>query len=298
MKRILISGISGFVGSHLKQHFRENGHHVIGLSRSADDEETFRWDPKAGMLPEEALHGVDVVVNLAGANIAGSKWSPERKRILRESRILSTRTLVEGMAGCETPPAVFISMSGVNYYPYGSPAKTETDAAGDAFLSKLCIEWESEAMQAQINGIRTVVLRLGVVLAPDGGAMAKMLPPFKAGAGGPIGSGEQGFPWISLTDLTAIIEYAIDQTSLQGPVNVAHPEHVNQATFAKALGKALGRPSVVRLPAFMVRLMFGQMGEEMLLGDLHVKPQKLIEAGYTFRDENLQQCLNKMFAVN
>lgn len=298
MKGILISGITGFVGSHLKSYLESRGYRVAGLSRSPDGRNVYQWDPQSGSISPDAFNGIDAVINLAGANIADSRWTTKRKQVLRDSRISSTRTIVEGMAKCNQPPALFISMSGVNYYPRGDTPKTEASEAGESFLSKLCLDWETEALPAESKGVRTVILRLGVVLDKSGGALAKMLTPFRCGAGGPIGSGEQGFPWISLDDLSGIIEFAINQPSLTGPVNVVHPGHVTQGYFARELGRALNRPAIAKLPATMVRLLFGQMGDEMLLANLHVRPQKLMDAGYGFREENLRTCLNKMFAVN
>lgn len=295
MRKVIISGISGFVGSRLRQFLNENGFSVKGLSRSPADADTLMWDPAKGKIPQAEFEGLDAVINLAGASIAQKRWTSGQKAHLRDSRISSTRAIVEAMSRCEKPPAVFISMSGVNYYPEGGAPKSESDSAGDSFLSRLCMDWESEAMQAGQAGIRTVILRMGVVLDGSGGAMEKMLPAFRLGLGGRIGSGKQGFPWIDMTDLLNVILFAIETQSLSGAVNVVHPNRVSQGEFAALLAGQLNRPAILPLPGWLVRVLFGQMGEEMLLADIKVAPDKLLREGFHFKQDNLQSALRTMF---
>jgi len=296
MKKAVISGVSGLIGSRLNRFLRSDGYSVTGLSRHAHDEVSLQWDPSKGVIPPDALNDVDVVINLAGANIADRRWTGNRKKILRDSRIMSTRTLVNAMQQCEKPPSLFISMSGVNFYACGEKLRTEADPAGDTYLAALCQEWEAEALKAGRTGIRTVIMRLGVVLDLSGGALKKMLPAFRMGMGGAIGSGKQGFPWISMTELMQIFHFTINNPCITGPLNAVHPQPLSQGEFAEVLAKLLNRPSLLSLPEFVVRILFGQMGRETLLSDLNVCPEKLLRHGYVFRETNLHESLQNMFS--
>ena len=296
MKRVLISGGSGFVGNRLAAFLGARGYAVKILSRTSGAADTIQWDPANEVIPQSALNDADVVINLAGANIADKRWTASRKKILRESRISSTRTLVNAMLKDQDPPSLFISTSGVNFYPAGDKQNSEADPAGDTFLSGLCQEWEAEAFRAEQSGIRIAVMRLGVVLDRSGGALEKMLPAYRLGMGGPIGSGKQFFPWISMVELMHIILFIIENPSVQGPLNVVHPECVTQREFAAQLAKVLNRPAVMKLPAIMVRTLFGQMGEETLLASINVTPEKLLLSGYAFSEKTLTDSLSKMFS--
>ena len=293
-KVVLVTGSSGLVGRRLGPYLRTLGYTVRGLSRTPEGEGTFRWDPGEGFIDPEALEGCDAVIHLAGENIAGGRWTKERRHRILQSRVDGTRTLVEGIAKCSNPPSVLVSASGVNYYKIGSPVRSEDSSRGDGFLSEVCEQWEAEAFNARSSGLRVVCMRTGIVLDPLGGALGKMLPAFQMGLGGPVGSGEQGFSWIAMDDLLDLYEAAIRDPRLEGPVNAVHPESVNQRHFSKILGSVLHRPSVLPLPAAVVKALFGQMGEETLLADLTVQPTKLIDHGHDFRFNSLEDALSFM----
>ncbi len=293
-KVILVTGSSGFVGKHLVPYLEGHGYTVRGLSRNPDRAGVFGWDPGRHSMDEAALQGVYGILHLAGEGIASGRWTEERKKRILDSRVDSTRTLVEHIGRMASPPRVLVSSSGVNYYESGSGLRDEQAPGGDSFLAGVCRQWESEARKAVEFGVRTVQLRTGVVLDPSGGALAKMLPVFKMGTGGPVGSGRQGFPWIGMEDLVRIMEWSLREDSVSGPVNAVHPDRVNQEAFSKALGKALNRPAVVPLPAFVVKATFGQMGRETLLADLNVVPGILQSHGFEFKYKNLAETLDKM----
>lgn len=281
-KRVLVSGSSGFVGLRLTSALRDQGHEVIGLSRSASGNNVVQWDPGTQQMDAEGLDGVDAVIHLAGENIASGRWTAARKARIRDSRILGTRLLVDKMLQSRQKPSVFISASGINVYEE------------NGFLASVCREWEKEAMRASESGIRTAVVRTGVVLDPSGGALKKMLPAFRIGMGGPVGDGSQVFPWISMHDLVALYLRILEDDRLHGPVNAVHPQEISQKEFAKALGGALGRPAAVPLPATAVRLLFGQMGEETLLADPVVLPGVLEKLGHEYLDASLDACLQSL----
>jgi uncharacterized protein (TIGR01777 family) len=293
-KTVLISGSSGLIGRRLAPYLRTLGYTVRGLTRGRTGTGMFRWDPGSGWVDPEALEGVDAVIHLAGEGIAGGRWTPARKKRILESRIDGTNTIVKAMAGMSTPPTVFISASGVNYYEMGAGPHSEDGSRGGGFLAEVCEKWEAEAMKANGAGIRVVCLRTGVVLDPLGGALGKMLPAFRLGLGGPIGSGRQGFPWIGMDDLLDVYERALCLPGLAGPVNAVHPEALDQGSFSKVLGLVLRRPAIIPLPAAVVKLLFGQMGTETLLADLSVRPTKLLESGFQFRHSGLRETLSLM----
>lgn len=292
-KRILISGFSGFVGRRLSSFLKDSGFEVLGLSRNTNTARSIQWDPESGELPASVMDGVDVVINLAGANIASGRWTAKRKELIRSSRLQSTRKLIQAIGRSDSRPSTLISMSGVNFYNPGKQVSSESDPVGDAFLSRLCFDWEAEAMLAQEFGVRSVVLRLGVVLDSSGGALAKMLPIFRLGLGGPLGSGDQGFPWVGMPDLLNIILFVINSSSLSGPICVTHPSKITQGEFAQILARSLSRPAFLRLPEWLIRLVFGQMGKETLLCDLNVFPEKLVQYGFEFGYDNLNEFLQE-----
>ncbi len=295
-KKILISGCSGFVGRRLSAFLADSGFDVWGLSRNVSTARSIQWDPGSGELPASVMDGVDVVINLAGENIASGRWTEKRKELIRSSRIQSTRKLVQAIGQSASRPSTLISMSGVNFYDSGKEVRTESDPVGDSFLSRVCFDWEGEAMLAQEFGVRSAVLRLGVVLDSSGGALAKMLPVFRMGLGGPLGSGNQGFPWIGMPDLLNIILSVINSPSLSGPICVTHPSRITQGEFARILARTLSRPAIFRLPEWLVRLVFGQMGEETLLGDINVFPEKLVQHGFEYEHDNLEEFFREMFS--
>jgi uncharacterized protein (TIGR01777 family) len=264
---VVIAGGSGFLGQKLEKRLTGEGHRVILLSRRPGRADTVTWRPdgSAGNLAPH-LEGVDAVVNLAGEGIADRRWSASRKAALRSSRILATRTLARAMAACRRPPRVFVSASAVGYYgPHGDEPVTESTPPGSDFLATLCIEWEQEA-QAASTQTRVAIIRTGLPLSADGGALAKMLLPFKLGGGGPFGSGNQYMPWIHVDDWTSLVAWLIGDERAAGAFNATAPAPVTNRAFARALGRALHRPAVMPMPAFALRLAVGELATALLTG--------------------------------
>jgi uncharacterized protein (TIGR01777 family) len=290
IERVLISGVSGYIGGHLLTFLQGKGYQVSGLSRSGG---FFQWDPVRGWIDPEALDGVDAVIHLAGENIASGRWTTARRKRILDSRTRGTRCLVDALSNLKDPPSVFLSASGTNFYQQG----VEVDEKGppsDGFLAGVCEKWEIEAMRATDSGIRTACLRTGVVLSPDGGALNKLLPIYRAGLGAVMGSGCQGFPWIGLHDLLRVYEFCLVNDSISGPVNAVHPDLVNQAQFSRSLSSVLSRKHFLRIPAWAIRLLLGQMGNEALLADLRVRPEALLRENFAFRDRSLKECLTSL----
>lgn len=250
-----------------------------------------RWDPERAIIDEAALEGLDAVVHLAGENIAG-RWDQEKKAKIRDSRIKGTALLSNALARLSQKPKVFVCASAVGYYgDRGDQILTEASPPGSGFLPEVCRLWEAATEPAAESGIRVVNLRIGIVLSSRGGALARMLTPFKLGLGGPIGSGQQYMSWIDLEDLIRIITHALKAESLCGPVNAVAPNPVTNAEFARALGRALSRPALLPLPAFAARLAFGQMADELLLASARVKPEKLLSSGFQFNYPDIDSSL-------
>lgn len=291
--KVAITGASGLVGSALVPFLTTGGHAVLRLVRrvpAAKDEA--RWDPQAGAIDAAALEGVDAVVHLAGENIAGGRWTEARKALLRSSRVGPTRLLAEALAGLKQKPKVLVSASAIGYYGHrGEAWATETDAPADDFLGRLSAEWEAAAEPARQAGIRVVHPRIGIVLTPAGGALGKMLLPFKAGLGGVVGPGTQYMSWIALDDLLGALHHLLDRADLEGPVNVAAPEPVTNAVFTRTLGRVLGRPTVAAVPAFALRLALGEMADAALLASTRVRAERLSASGYRFRFPDLEGAL-------
>jgi uncharacterized protein (TIGR01777 family) len=285
-ERILISGSTGFIGSRLAGRLRAMEYEVRELSRSGSKDGVFQWDPEVGYLDTRALADVDAVVHLAGENIASGRWTTSRKKGIRNSRIQGTRLLVDKLSGLDRKPSVLISASGVNIYEK------------QGFLASVCQDWEAEALRAEESGIRTACVRTGIVLDPEGGALKKMLPAFRLGLGGPVGSGTQVFPWIPLDDLLNLYMRILEDSVLQGPINAVHPEQISQAEFARALGHVLGRPAKMPLPAWVVKLFFGEMGKETLLASPRVEPGILEQVGHHYMHPSLDAFLESQFKGN
>jgi uncharacterized protein len=295
---ILVSGASGFIGSALTRALRSDGHRVVALvrpqSRSARSEETVSWNPQTGSLDSVALERIcpDGVVNLAGEPIA-QRWTAARKTRIRESRVKGTRTLATALAALPVPPTVFVSGSAVGYYgaQRGDELLTEESAPGSDYLADVAREWESAAEPAGAAGIRLVTLRTGVVLGERGGALQRLLLPFRLGVGGRIGSGRQWMSWISLDDAVRAIRFALETRTIDGAVNLVAPEPVRNADFARTLGRVLRRPAFLPVPAFALTLVFGAMARNTILADQRVLPKRLAGAGFTFRHPRLEDAL-------
>ncbi|MEX2092236.1 MAG: TIGR01777 family oxidoreductase [Pirellulales bacterium] len=294
---IAVTGSTGLVGSALVAALEARGHLVRRLVRHEvqDAEREIRWNPDRGEIDAAELNGVDAVVHLAGENVAGGRWSEDFKRRILESRTKGTRLLAETLAGLELKPSVMASASATGYY--GNRGDEEVDElapSGNGFLAEVCREWEAAAQPAHDAGIRLVKLRIGPVLSPKGGALAKMLLPFKLGLGGVIGSGRQYFSWITLDDLVSAIVFALETESLVGPVNAVTPFAVTNREFTKTLGRVLGRPTIFPMPAFAARLAFGEMADEMLLGGVRVAPHELTAAHFQFAYPEFEPALRHL----
>jgi uncharacterized protein (TIGR01777 family) len=293
--KILITGASGLIGSALQKSLKEKGYEMLLASRSEPKHENeIQWSADTGFADEDLprLEGLDAVVHLAGENIAGLRWTDEKKKAIRDSRVHGTRTMIEAFARLEKKPEVFVSASAIGFYgDRQDDEMTETSSSGDTFLSEVCREWESESRRAEDMGIRTVLLRNGIVLSKDGGALATMLTPFKLGVGGVISSGKQWMSWVSLDDMVAVINFAIENEKLRGAVNVASPNPVTNEEFTKTLGEVLYRPTILPLPEFAVNLVFGEMGDALLIDSTKVIPKRLLDAGFKFEFSDLKAAL-------
>jgi uncharacterized protein (TIGR01777 family) len=286
--KILVTGATGVIGRSLCRALTADGHAVAAVSRSPvkpqglSVAEVFPWDPQSGPLPQAALDGVDAVVNLAGEPLDARRWNDQQKRLIRDSRIVTTRNLVGGLSSVDRKPAVLVSGSAVGFYgDRGDEQLEETSPAGHGFMSEVCEEWEREAGRAAELGIRVVQVRTGVVLSAQGGALQKMLAPFKLGLGGPLGSGKQWFPWIHVKDIVGIFRHAILTSTLAGPVNGVAPEPVTNREFTRELARALHRPAFLPVPEMALRVLMGEMSA-VLFGSQRVVPKAALSSGYEF----------------
>jgi uncharacterized protein (TIGR01777 family) len=288
--RIIISGASGLVGSALVPSLREAGHDVVRLVRSssAAAEDAAVWDPARGEIDASLLNHADAVINLNGRSIAQGRWSERVKNELRSSRIDSTTTLANAIGEVDRPPQILINASAVGYYgDRGDEILDETSSIGEGFLAELSRDWEAAALAADSEQTRVVLLRLGIVIA-NGGALGKMLTPFKLGLGGPVGSGKQYWPWIAINDVCGIVGHVLDNDEIRGPVNVVAPHEVNSAEFARTLGGVLSRPAIIPMPAFAARLALGEMAQSLLLASQRVRPKVLESQRYDFASPSLE----------
>jgi uncharacterized protein (TIGR01777 family) len=282
---ILVTGASGFVGKAVVSRLSKNGYRVVPLRRvpSVGSEAGPTWNPSAGQINLEPAGALDAVVHLAGENIA-QRWTPVAKAGIRASRLDATRLLCEALARLPQPPRILICASATGFYgDRGEEVLDEKSTLGTGFLAEVCQAWEAAADAARQRGIRVVNLRLGIVLARHGGALARMLPAFRLGLGGSIGTGRQYWSWIALEDLLRVVELALQEKRLSGAVNAVSPEPVTNADFTRTLARALRRPAVLPLPAFAVKLLFGEMGRDALLASARVRPVRLLESGFAFR---------------
>lgn len=291
--RVAITGSSGFIGSAVAERLESRGDTVVRLRRGARDEPGADWDP-AGWFRAGALEGVDAVVQLGGVSIGAKGWSATRREELRSSRIDATRTVVEHMATLALKPRVYVAASAIGYYgaDRGDEELTEQSAIGAGFLAELTRDWEAAAEPATALGMRVVLTRFAPVLAPHGELMQRLLPPFRMGVGGPLGNGKQWFSWVTLHDAVGAIVFALDHEEISGPVNVTSPQPVTNGSFTRALGSVLRRPTILPLPVFALRTIFGRArADETLLASQRVLPQRLLDAGFSFRDPEIREAL-------
>jgi hypothetical protein len=290
MLKIVIAGATGFIGQKLKAHLLDSQTSVVVLTREFASRRTTghallrygKWDGKNQGDWAQHIDGADAVINLSGQSIASRRWSNSRKQQLYSSRIDSTSALVKAIGASTVKPSVLLNASAVGYYGHVEQgAVTEEHQPGNDFLSRLCADWESAALAARAFGVRVVLLRTGIVLGSEGGALQRMISPFKFFAGGPLGSGDQWFPWIHEEDEVRAILYALERSSLSGPVNLSAPESTTMREFSNALGRALHRPSALRIPAFLLRALLGEMADVVLSGQ-RIVPQKLMKEGFEF----------------
>ena len=289
--KVLLSGSSGLVGSALIPALETNAYQVTRLVRSGPSGEgRLVWDPAKPLAPE-SVSGFDAVVHLAGESVVG-RWTAAKKAAIRESRVLGTRNLAEGLAKASRPPRLLISASAIGYYgDRGEEVLRENSASGEGFLPVVCREWEAATEPAAKVGIRTTQIRIGVVLSAAGGALQKMLPPFRLGLGGNMGNGRQWWSWIDVADLVGAVHHIMQAESLCGPVNMVAPNPVKNSEFTRILASVLSRPAIFPMPAFAARLAFGQMADELLLASQRVEPAKLLASGYVFQRRDLRQAL-------
>ena len=299
--KILISGGSGLVGKALTRALSEDGHTVARLVRpgSAASAGDIRWDPMSASADLPSIEGTDVILNLSGASIGDGRWTPARKAILRSSRVDTTRVLVEALARLRQKPRVFVSASATGYYgDRGDEILTEASGPGTDFLALLARDWEAEAVRAELSGIRTVLLRFGVILTADGGALSQMLMPFRFGVGGRFGSGNQWMSWIALEDAVEIVRSAILDERLTGPLNVVAPNPLRNSEFTRIVAAALHRPAILPAPAFALRIVLGEMADALLLASQRAVPERLRAAGYTFRYDDFAAALRAILRAS
>jgi uncharacterized protein (TIGR01777 family) len=293
--RILVSGSSGMIGRALITALRHDGAEVIRLLRGDARDQDVRWDPGQGTIDTDRLTGFDVVIHLAGENIAAGRWTAARKTRIVESRERGTRLLAESLAARSSRPRMLLTASAVGIYgDRGEEVLIENSLPGSGFLADVCRRWEAAAQPAQDAGIRTLNLRFGVVLSVEGGMLGKLLTPFRFGLGGIVGSGRQYVSWISISDAVDAIRFLLRSKGLQGPVNVVSPKPVTNREFTRTLGRVLGRPTVLPVPGVIVRALFGEMGDELLLASQRSEPSALLSAGFQFQHPDLGTALRSL----
>ena len=291
--KVLITGASGLIGTALQKSFAEKSYELLLASRKVvSDGKHIRWSIEDGFAEPEKLEGLDAVVHLAGESVSGLRWTDEKKKAIRDSRVLGTRNVVDAISKLKQKPNVLVAASAIGFYgERGDEEVTESSAIGDNFLAVVAREWESESLRAEDAGIRTVLLRTGIVLSKDGGALATMLTPFKLGVGGVVGSGKQWMSWISLDDHIAAINYVLENENIRGAVNAVSPNPVTNEEFTKTLGEVLYRPTFLPLPEFAVSMILGEMGDALLLTSTKVLPKRLEDADFNFQYPELKPAL-------
>jgi uncharacterized protein (TIGR01777 family) len=297
--KILISGATGMVGSELFMDLHKEGHQVLRLVRTAANISgaDILWDPQTGITEKDRFEGFDAVIHLAGESIAAGRWTAKKKARIQESRVTPTKHLSSLLASLQTPPKVFVVASAIGFYGNrGDAALDETSSPGTGFLPDVCKAWEEATQPAAQKGIRVVNLRFGIILSPTGGALAKMLCPFKMGVGGILGDGKQVMSWISLDDAVVAVKKSLSDAILKGPVNVVSPEPVTNTVFTKTMGEVLVRPTLLPMPAFAARLAFGEMADALLLSSARVLPKKLEAVGFQFKYKSLDAALRGLLS--
>ena len=291
--KVLITGASGLIGTALQPRLRAEGHDPLLTSRSEPrDESWIQWDPENGFADPSKLEGIDAVVHLAGETVSGLRWTDEKKKAIRNSRVVGTRSVVDAISELETRPRVLVSASAIGFYgDRGDEVLTETSKSGKTFLAEVSREWEAESRRAEDSGVRTVLLRTGIVLSKDGGALGTMLMPFKLGLGGVVGDGKQWMSWVSLDDHVDVIVFALENDNVRGAVNSVSPDPVTNEEFTKVMGEVLYRPTFIPVPEFAVHMMFGEMGEALLLDSTRVIPKRLADLGYKFKFPDLKKAI-------
>jgi uncharacterized protein (TIGR01777 family) len=296
--RVILTGSSGLVGTALARELKSKGHTVHKLVRHQDNlapDESY-WDPDEQILRTEELERFDAIINLAGENISSGRWTAEKKKRILDSRVQSTRAIAETLSQMSNPTPIWINASAIGYYgDRADESLTEASAAGSGFLADVCKQWEAATGKAKAKGVRIALLRTGMVLSEKGGALAKMVTPFKLGLGGRIGSGEQYMSWVALEDLTKIIEFILSTDTLQGPVNAVSPTPIKNRDFVKTLASSLNMPALIPMPAFAARLAFGEMADELLLSSERVFPAKLHQEEFVYQHPDLGEYLSKCF---
>jgi len=292
---ILITGSSGLIGTALKDSLSSNGHEVFRMLRSQPNAEPFYWQPFENTINFDDSIYIEAVIHLAGANIADGRWNDKKKKNILESREIGTSLLSNALSKLQNKPKVLISGSAIGFYGNTEfQTVDESNNPGSDFLSDVCQRWEEATRPASGAGIRTVHIRMGVVLSSLGGVLQKMIVPFKMGLGGIIGNGQHYMSWVSINDITSMIQYIINNESIAGAVNLVSRKPITNYTFTKTLGSVLNRPTFFPLPAFVVRMIFGEMADGLLLSSKRVLPKKLEEAGYKFIDEDLEKTLRSL----
>jgi uncharacterized protein len=299
--KIAISGASGLVGSAISRRRGELGDEIVPMKRDPEQASGGRgifWSAELGLIDEAALEGFDAVIHLAGENIAGGPWTETRRAEIRDSRVRGTWLLAGALSHVARPPKVLLVASAVGYYgDRGDEELTEESSAGMGYLAEVCAEWECAAKLAREAGIRVVHLRLGAVLAKSGGMLPRLLPVFRAGLGGKAGSGRQFISWIALPDLVRAVDFLLANDDVAGPVNVTSPEPVRNAEFASVLGRVLHRPSVVTVPAGVLKLTTGQLAQEVILASARALPERLLSHGFTFEYPGLEAALRHVLGA-
>jgi uncharacterized protein len=301
--KLLISGASGLLGKRLTQHFETTGATVLPITRVSSDlpkEASVAWNPTSGWFDTDQMEHADAIIHLAGENVAEGRWSVAKKKRILSSRVTGTQQIVNAISKLERPPKILFNASGTGFYgDSDQEPRDESHPAGKGFLASVCVAWEKEATKVAGYGVRPILLRFGVILDPDGGALKKMLLPFRMGLGGRIGTGEQFFPWISAPEIPRILETLIHSSpNVVGPINMVAPQQVTNRDFTQALASYLRRPAVIPVPKFAIKMLFGEMGTEMLLGSCRPVPKVLESIPYSFLHPTLASTLKTLLPKN